>query len=62
MKRLIICLFLTSCSQPFFGVSVGQRFRLYEGAAVIVGHPELVPLIDAVKPVTSAKNPVKVIP
>lgn len=56
----IACILLPSCAGSFLGFTPSQRFRLYEGAAMALGKPELIPAIELIGREITAKNPVKV--
>lgn len=63
MKALMLILILPACTQDIAGIPHNDRLALYSTALLATGHPEASNLVYALRrPVTQAKQPVKVEP
>lgn len=63
MKALMLILILPACTQDIAGLTRNERLTLYSTALLATGHPEASNLVYALRrPVTQAKQPVKVEP
>jgi len=60
---ILVSSFLASCSNDIAGLSRNERITLYATAATLAGKPEIAAIAYGLRlPVTSAKQPQRILP